>query len=142
MSRLIGDMYESTAQPISSLFDLVCAQQHHPSEAVIHNAIWYNQDGERLGRGDLDGNDFRRIASDLENDEMFIILPPMPGSSVRGLEDVIKYAKYVILPDAIHYVHTFVENPGEVIDNPRIGRFTAITRERLLDLVTAPTPAS
>ena len=37
-----------------------------------HNAIWYDGNGNRVGLGDLDADDVRRIIDGLANDECFI----------------------------------------------------------------------
>lgn len=44
---------------------------------ICKNAGWYNKKGEKLGWGDLETNDLIRIASNLQDDELFIILPEL-----------------------------------------------------------------
>ena len=57
----------------SEMFGLKDGQERaeHP---IIRNAGWYNGDGNLLGRGDMDIDDFDRISEGLRSDEMFIVL--------------------------------------------------------------------
>lgn len=42
---------------------------------MAHNGSWYNQDGVRVGWGDLSADDFLRIQAALETGESFFVLP-------------------------------------------------------------------
>lgn len=41
---------------------------------VVHNGGWYNKDGQKIGWGDLSGEDMVRIRDEIPEGEVFIIL--------------------------------------------------------------------
>jgi hypothetical protein len=49
--------------------------QMRSREKQAHNGAWYNQDGVRVGWGDLSSDDFRNIQKALEPGEYFFVLP-------------------------------------------------------------------
>lgn len=56
-------------------FDLRTGQMRsYGAGKVGHNAGWYNQNGEKLGWGDLTMPDLERVALHIEKDEMFITM--------------------------------------------------------------------
>jgi hypothetical protein len=73
-SRLSKGMYgnEFGRTPETALFLLKCGQMR--GRDLVHNGGWYNRAGEKLGWGDLEPADFQRIAEELEEGELFIIL--------------------------------------------------------------------
>lgn len=84
MSRLIKDMYRQTGMFEQGLFGL-SRDQMRSGPGMLANAGWYNQHGEYLGHGDLSYRDLARIASELEPDEVFIV---MAEADWRYPEDV------------------------------------------------------
>lgn len=54
-------------------FGLRCGQMRHLDQ-LTHNSGWYNGLGEKLGFGDLNGNDILRIMCEIEPGEVFIVL--------------------------------------------------------------------
>jgi len=72
MNRLHKGMYEEASAAKDRLFGLSCDQDR--DEALVEDAGWYNADGERLGWGSLTALDLRRIAAELADGEVFIVL--------------------------------------------------------------------
>ena len=68
---IYGHEFDFTEGP----FGLSCGQMRRSEKIVpTHNSGWYNRAGEKLGFGDLSAADFRRISSEINEDEIFIIL--------------------------------------------------------------------
>ncbi len=55
------------------IFGLHCGQIR--GNDIVHNGGWYNSRGEKLGWGDLSAEDLVRIATELADHEVFVILP-------------------------------------------------------------------
>lgn len=72
MERLTKGMFGADYENKSGAFGL-CNRQMRDDD-IVHNGSWYNRRGEKLGWGDLDANDLRRIANELPEDEAFVIL--------------------------------------------------------------------
>ena len=72
MNRLLKGMYYGPTSAQDGLFGLRCDQT--PPEPLLHNAGWYNANGERLGWGSLTAIDLRKIASALTQREAFVVL--------------------------------------------------------------------
>lgn len=123
MERLIKDMYGTESQPIFSLFGLKTGQWRNPPDRVMKDAGWYNQLGQRLGFGDLDTQDLKRIMQALLEEEVFIILDRMaayfdfrkeyakvmgvytePDCSVPGILYVSQKAEYIVTTGQIYRV--------------------------------------
>lgn len=96
----------------------------------IHNGVWFNRAGHKLGWGDLDPLDLWMISQKLERgdyrgrvddqprygpDDIFVILHESQGHALQGLrgadeneydvEYVIKHAAWVVLPGFIANVY-------------------------------------
>src|SRR3972149_6912698 len=71
--RLTKGMYGNEFSPASKLFGLCCGQRRG-SDKIGHNSGWYNGEGEKLGWGDLNEKDLKRIAKGLESVELFVVL--------------------------------------------------------------------
>src|ERR1700686_2213735 len=72
MPQLTKGMYGDQFKRESRLFGIACGQMR--AAELVHNGGWYNKDGEKLGWGDLSLSDMDRIASELEEGELFVIL--------------------------------------------------------------------
>ena len=68
MNRLTKRMYYDG----SKLFGL--RNERMSGFELIHNGGWYNKEGEKLGWGDLSQANLDRIAGELEDGELFIVL--------------------------------------------------------------------
>ena len=110
--RLTMGMYgtEFNAVP-NGLFGLSCGKLQ--AGCVVRDAGWYNVQGEKLGWGDLTPDDFRRIAAELEPDEMFIILdkygshfdlPPGVDEAKPGTDYICDKCLYVIVGGVFYKV--------------------------------------
>ncbi len=62
--------------------------------AVATNAYWYNKCGERIGHGDLYATDIERIATEIDPDELFIVV--MSTLRKEDAETVAKNAHFII----------------------------------------------
>ena len=71
MSRLVKGLFVGHSN-IVGLFGLLLSNLRH--HEVIHNGGWYNAAGEKLGWGDLNRGDLRRIVEELQDDEVFVVL--------------------------------------------------------------------
>lgn len=49
--------------------------QMRSREKQAHNGAWYNQDGVRVGWGDLSSDDLRNIQKNLDPSDYFFVLP-------------------------------------------------------------------
>lgn len=57
----------------AKLFGLRQGQERRVGFPAAHNASWFNGDREYLGWGDLSVHDLRVIASEIQDDEWFIV---------------------------------------------------------------------
>ena len=127
MAQLTKGMFgtEFGKRSETALFDLRCGQIR--SRDFVHNGGWYNRAGEKLGWGDLSLADFQKIAEDLEEGELFVILhesdsfwnfverPGIIGSmavvkptvEAPGVEFVAEKAAYIIAPMECYYVDRY-----------------------------------
>lgn len=121
-ARLTKGMYGHEFRSQSNLFGITCGQIR--GRDFVHNGGWYNQQGEKLGWGDLSVEDFRRISAELEEGEMFVILcesdsfwafvekPGLIGSMAQvkpdveapGAEYVAQKAMYIIVRGELFFV--------------------------------------
>lgn len=124
MGRLIKGMYDTEFRSTGTLFGLHCCQMRGGPNGVTHNSGWYNRQGEKLGWGDLDANDFQRISRELQDGEFFVILSESdsfwnfvtrlgaigsmcetrPDVNAPGPDYVAEKALYVIVPGAVYVV--------------------------------------
>ncbi|MES3005153.1 MAG: hypothetical protein V4690_03545 [Patescibacteria group bacterium] len=75
---------------------------------ITHNHGWYNKFGERLGFGDLSADDFQRIMTEIEGDELFITLGeedshhglmsdhPELEYDAPGVDYIVQHCRYVV----------------------------------------------
>lgn len=106
MNRLTKGLYEPKPMPFGLRYG-----QKRIDHVLCHSAGWFNADGERLGIGDLNHQDFFAIADGLREDEMFVVVPGYldPDAAFwlldglvctkgpEGLEYLEDNARYVIL---------------------------------------------
>jgi hypothetical protein len=117
--RLTKGMY-GTEFDKDSLFGIHCGQIRY--REVVHNGGWYNSVGEKIGWGDLSSQDFKKISSELQPGEVFIIVGEQDsfwsfvsfdkgaGTKIEdkeqspGINYVIEHARWAILPNQIYHV--------------------------------------
>jgi hypothetical protein len=115
-------MYDNELGQRSDLFDLYSGQMRGGSGKLTHNSGWYNKSGEKLGWGDLSVSDMKRIAKEIGNDELFIVLSE--GNShwnfvgctatvdldehAPGAQYVAEKAMYIIGRRKYYYVERFL----------------------------------
>ena len=120
MSRLTVGMYgDGRNEPFSKLFGIRTGQS---GSSLAHNAGWYNRAGERLGIGSLSADDMERISSELEEDELFIVLPERHVEIFNwfpGVDFVVEHCGFIISPGQIWGVYRF---DGDRKGVARIGR--------------------
>jgi hypothetical protein len=80
-----------------SLAELGLREGSIRADDFVHNGGWYNSDGQKIGWGDLSGEDILRIQSKLKDKECFIVL----GES-----------------DSYWHFVTFVKEPPDLKANP------------------------
>ncbi|MCX6736027.1 MAG: hypothetical protein NTZ13_03000 [Candidatus Parcubacteria bacterium] len=103
MVQLTKGMYGSESNQTGDLFGLACGQMCSEKK-ITHNSGWYNRSGEKLGWGDLNAEDFARIARELDAGEFFIILSeqdsrwkvPEGKEEDPGVLYVAEHALYII----------------------------------------------
>ena len=120
MSRLTVGMYgDGRNEPPSKLFGICTGQS---GASLAHNAGWYNRAGERLGIGSLSADHMERISSELEEDELFIVLPERHVDYFNwlpGVDFVAEHCGFIIAPGQIYGVYRFDCDRKDVA---RIGR--------------------
>lgn len=123
----------------------------------VHNGGWYNAAGEKLGFGDLTVLDMLQIALEIDEGEMFIILPErasfwnfvsrpgvigsmaqtMPDVDAPGVEYVAEHAMFAIVSDQIFVIdHSGKHEEGEEFEHPNLGAVTYLRREQLKAMMT------
>jgi hypothetical protein len=81
MKQLILGMYDDRKSQLFGLW----SGQIRCRDKFTHNSGWYNRKGEKLGWGDLNAKDFRRISNEIAKGEMFIVLGEIDVESrLRG----------------------------------------------------------
>lgn len=159
MAQLTKGMYGHEFKSQSNLFGLRCGQMR--SGEMVHNGGWYNKVGEKLGWGDLSGDDFKKIYAELEDDEMFIILhesdsfwnfvtkPGLIGSMAQvkpdvnapGVEYVADRCAYVIDKEGMHVVDRdgWYAHRGQTTITHQHCVLTVISKEAVKALLGVPT---
>jgi len=152
--RLIQGMYGSEFAPASNLFGLYCGQIR--IEDLVHNGGWYNKQGEKLGWGDLDKADFLRIATELKDGELFIVLSesdsfwnfvtkigPLgslcktdPKIENPGKGFVAQKCNFIIGPCQLYYVDEYNSLKDSAVDIKGL-EFEVLTREKAKQLINS-----
>lgn len=118
MAQLTKGMYGHEFNPTGEMFGLRCGQMRGGDTRMTRNSGWYNKAGEKLGFGDLSAKDFQRIASELEDGELFVILGEQdsfwnfvgsmaetkPMVEAPGVDYVAEHAIYVIARNQLYRV--------------------------------------
>jgi hypothetical protein len=113
----------------SSRFGLRCGQMRPRDTKVGHNNGWYNQNGEKLGWGDLSKEDLINIAKGLEEDEVFITLGEQDSywyvdnkekEMNPGRDYVIEKARHIIRPNLIEHANCYKERDDEEWDGVKV----------------------
>ncbi|MBU6427357.1 hypothetical protein KGQ27_03975 [Patescibacteria group bacterium] len=111
---LTKGMYGHEFHPTSEQFGLSCGQMR--GEQIVHNGGWYNKAGEKLGWGDLGPRDFLRVSNEMDDGDLFIVLPEQasfwnfvtrpgivggmsavkPDVNAPGVDYVAENARYII----------------------------------------------
>lgn len=99
MSRLISGMFDAG----SDLFELNSQRGLH-NGLMARNSGWFNQNGERLGQGDLGAHDLNRILMSLREDEIFIVVCEAGNAAYQQPDQqiVLQYCTHILLPK-LHY---------------------------------------
>ncbi len=104
---LTKGLYEKDRRP---LFFLKNEQIRSKRDTLIRNAGWYNDFGQKLGLGDLDGADLLRIYSNIPHGEYFIALYEdaarrfdisNPRKSKTSRANLIRETRYIIGTEGI-----------------------------------------
>ena len=84
--------------------------------SIVHNGGWYNQNGDRVGWGDLSPQDLKKVSEVLDAGEVFVVLREMdaywdlPSRLGRGRMDdpgkeyLVEYACFAVVKDCIYVV--------------------------------------
>ena len=166
MAQLTKGMYGGQFDPRGKLlFGLLCGQWRGGNTKLAHNNGWYNKSGEKLGWGDLTAEDFRRISSELEESELFIILSEGDsfwkfvkwpetithrciGSMVQveptveapGVDYVAEKCYYIIARNQLYYVDRCEDEDNKKTSRRRGGlRFKILKPEAAKTLIAAYT---
>lgn len=154
-TQLTKGMFGSEFNQTSTLFGLSCGQMRHHD--MVHNGGWYNQLGEKLGWGDLCPTDFKRIAAELEDGEIFIVLreddsfrnfvthnpgtigsdcTTKPDAEAPGVEYVAEKCRFIITKSRLYFVarHEYEEKNSDIRVNDL--HFTVLKHDAAKDLIT------
>ena len=121
MAQLTKGMYGNYLYPKAGPFGLYSGQMRGGKTRLTKNSGWYHKLGEKLGFGDLNVADFRRISRGLKKDEFFIVLSETdskwrflssingmpkvkPPAEAPGVDYVAEHAMYVIARNQLYYV--------------------------------------
>ena len=100
MTQLIKGMYHDGKSKFAGL-----AEGQIRKNNFVHNGDWYNQEGVKLGWGDLSPEDFLKISEGLNEGELFIIFfESYYLSTFVTYRSGANGSMYMVNPDA--------ENPG------------------------------
>lgn len=87
----------------------------------VHNGGWYNAKGEKLGWGDLDLKDLKRISEELPEGEVFVVLSESDANDFNGrrrgdatnfdlqapgVDYVCAHARLIIRKDGVYQVRS------------------------------------
>lgn len=152
---LIKGMFGTEFNPSRINFaGLCCGQMRGGSTKIGHNSGWYNKAGEKLGFGDLNAEDVRKIQDNLEPGQFFVVLSehdsfwnfvraygPIGAMCVRdekeeapGQEYIAERFMYAVSKDMI-YVHESRSIQGYLDLFKR--KVEGISEDRLLTLLKA-----
>lgn len=152
MARLKKGMYGDEEYPKSNLFRLRTGQSY-VERKILHNAVWFNKDGERLGWGDIAKKDIDQIAAFLEEGEMFVFLHEsdanwdfyrhkgpdgeryeiIPKKDSLGTEYIGKYATYFVIRHRPYYIERFPNDKNYIEREGVI--FTKISRKKFRSIL-------
>lgn len=133
-SQLTPEMFDNKEH-----FGLTSSQMRSRDDKLAHNGGWYNRDAVKLGWGDLSVQDFVRIAAELPDGELFIVLDETSShwKFVEGLDldELSPGQKYI----ADHCM--YIISHGRFYRTPERGReggltFEALTREQINALIS------
>lgn len=136
MAQLTRGMYGNEFNRTGTVFGLRCGQMRYRPDKITHNSGWYNKLGEKLGWGDLGASDFKRIAKELEDGELFIILgesdsfwnfvtqigpigsmlKTTPTIEAPGIDYVASHARFVIAQGKLYFVDDFCSSKQGVLE--------------------------
>ncbi len=71
---LVPGIYGTEFEKKMGPFGLRCGQIRSEFWLPAHNSGWYNCQGEKIGWGDLSSDDLKRIAEEIPQGELFIVL--------------------------------------------------------------------
>lgn len=104
---------------------------------MTHRSRWYLKDGTRIGYGDLSSVDFKNIASGLENDELFIVLPESSSewndTDLKTVEHLVVHALYVITKKSMFYIERHLRGKGARAEKGFV--FLFMTENELRELI-------
>ncbi len=153
-NRLVKELYGHEFRNTSKLFGLSCGQIRNRD--MVHNGGWYNANGEKLGWGDLSPDDFRRISSELQEGEFFIILyesdsfwkfvkqPGLLGSmadvepdvNAPGVDLVLEKCAYIIAPGKLYSIDRYGDTSQKSFTRDGL-TFEVVTRDKARELTTS-----
>lgn len=101
---IYGEEFRSKVGP----FGFRCGQMR--ANRIVHNGNWYNKKGEKIGWGDLSKDDLQTISSQINDNELFVILGEHDGFWKLTPEEQIKpkisyllqKCRYVICKGMVH----------------------------------------
>lgn len=149
MTRLKKGMYEN---PRECLFGLRNEQLCGRDVRVAKNSGWYNKRGEKLGWGDLSAEHVRRIASELNDGELFIVLSETdsywnfvkfdnmakkenPKMFAPGIDYVAEHAMYVIVRNDMYQVDRYNNSKEKTVEWRGL-KFKVINPQAVKNLMT------
>ena len=132
MTQLTPGIYGTEFKSVRGPFGLRCGQMR--SNSLVHNAGWYNRNGEKIGWGDLTNENILEIIDGLEDGELFIVLGEMDsfwkfveqhgtiGSMCQrsekeaqpGIEYIAEKARIVVSPGKAQFAGNDI-SPEEVL---------------------------
>ncbi len=117
---------------------LYAGNRRQLGQMVVKNNFWFNQNGERVGNGDLSLNDIEKISRVIDKGEIFITITEGPSMGYSfcdpDIEYIVKHAHLVITKGHAYFVSDNRDNPEETKEACD-ARLPVLTRAELTQLI-------
>lgn len=117
---------------------LYAGNRRQLGQMVVKNNFWFNQNGERVGNGDLNLKDIEKISRVIDKGEIFITITEEPSMGYSfcnpSIEYIVKQAHLVITKGHTYFVSGKRDNPEETKEACD-ARLPILTRAELTELI-------
>jgi hypothetical protein len=135
-------------------FEFLHCGQIRSHETFGHNTGWYNKLGEKLGWGDLNKEDVKKIIKAIPNDEVFITLgehdsfwnfvtelgtigsmcKTNPTIEAPGIDYIVEKCRYLINKDGISTKELYDRKAGETYEIEDL-KIHVISEKEIIELM-------